>query len=151
MRLFIEQPWLRPGLLKNLLLLYIYNICYTFLRSNKCFFSYPKFYQFFLACVIFYPKFRHVHTQSFTLSKTLYLLVAIWIWFFFFWNQKWTLFNFLASCWGPGHPILPSTSPFLQMSSGMMGSFTTILIHYFEHSQPHLKDYTTLLGREILC
>ena len=28
----------------------------------------------------------------------------------------------------------------------MMGSFTTILIHYFEHSQPQMGDYTTILG-----
>ena len=31
----------------------------------------------------------------------------------------------------------------------MMGSFTTILIHYFEHSQPQMGDYTTILGEKI--
>ena len=37
----------------------------------------------------------------------------------------------------------------LHMSIGMMGSFTTILIHYFEHSQPQMGDYTTILGEKI--
>ena len=38
----------------------------------------------------------------------------------------------------------------LHMSIGMMGSFTTILIHYFEHSQPQMGDYTTILGEKNL-
>ena len=35
----------------------------------------------------------------------------------------------------------------LHISTGMTASFTTILIHYFEHTQPHLKEYSTLIGR----
>merc|ERR1712130_515109 len=34
----------------------------------------------------------------------------------------------------------------LHISTGMTASFTTILIHYFEHTQPHLKEYSTLIG-----
>ena len=34
----------------------------------------------------------------------------------------------------------------LHVSIGMMGSFTTILIHYFEHTHPQMGDYTTILG-----
>ena len=37
----------------------------------------------------------------------------------------------------------------VHMSAGMLGSFTTILIHFFQHSQPSQAHYTTLLGR--LC
>merc|ERR1711953_905959 len=34
----------------------------------------------------------------------------------------------------------------LHISIGMTASFTTILIHYFEHTQPDLKEYSTLIG-----
>jgi hypothetical protein len=34
----------------------------------------------------------------------------------------------------------------LHLSAGMAGSFTTILIHFFQHNQPDLKHYTTILG-----
>jgi hypothetical protein len=37
----------------------------------------------------------------------------------------------------------------LHLSIGMLGSFTTILIHFLQHSQPSLAQYTTLLGRLI--
>ena len=37
----------------------------------------------------------------------------------------------------------------LHISIGMTASFTTILIHYFEHSQPQMGDYTTILGEKI--
>ena len=36
----------------------------------------------------------------------------------------------------------------LHISIGMTASFTTILIHYFEHTQPHLKEYSTLIGEK---
>lgn len=39
----------------------------------------------------------------------------------------------------------------LHISTGMTASFTTILIHYFEHTvchnQSHLKEYSTLIGK----
>merc|ERR1712107_546630 len=34
----------------------------------------------------------------------------------------------------------------LHISIGMTASFTTILIHYFEHTQLDLKEYSTLIG-----
>ena len=37
----------------------------------------------------------------------------------------------------------------LHVSIGMMGSFTTILIHFFEHTYPEMGDYTTILGDNI--
>ena len=36
----------------------------------------------------------------------------------------------------------------LHISIGMTASFTTILIHYFEHTQPDLKEYSTLIGEK---
>ena len=60
------------------------------------------------------------------------------------WNSEWTM--------GTEATLLKEFVGFLpifllHISTGMTASFTTILIHYFEHTQPHLKEYSTLIGR----